>query len=598
MILGNSPADSRFGGTGPGGKLEPVNPKSKPLEPEVDLSPFQQRWQLMRLEAMSKWYQRWRDLSRYINPKRGFFEGFVPNYNAQYDYKLIIDDNPAHYARVLAAGMQSGLTSPAMPWFRSGVGNPDVEAREDVKLWLAGVDKVMLDIFARSNFYDATHQTYEELGLFGTGSFGIFEDFDTVIRCRSYTIGEYYLGTDYAGRVNAFARQYWMTVDQLVEEYGFNNCSTKTQALYNANTRDTYVLVYTLCEPNTSRIESYEDFKGMKYRSVTWESVAPFERALRVRGYNEFPYVGPRWDVTTTADVYGTGPGWFALGNIKMLYRMQKDSLLAINKVADPPIIVDASVEGVVNMLPGGVTRSSSTVPNSGVRPAYEVRPDIGALESKIQATDRKIAARFYADLFMMMINSQDTEKTAREIVERHEEKLFMLGPVIGRVKSDMLDPAYHRVFNIAVRAGLIPPAPQIIQGMQLVPQYISILAQAQKMAGTAAIEQESAFVGTLAGAYPEVKDVMDPDEAVREHAAMIGVPPKMIRSQDQVAQIRAARAKQMQDAQAKQDAMAAVQGAAALGKAQVGGGTALGHILGVGGEQPGVGVPQPGGTA
>lgn len=601
MNVANTPPDSRFGGAGPGGMLLPINKFGKPKAPEMDVQPFQQRWQMMRLEAMSKWYQRWRDISRYINPKRGFFEGFVPNYNAQYDYRLIIDDTPAHYARVLAAGMQSGLTSPAMPWLRLGFGRPDIEARADVANWLEYTTKVVLDIFAGSNFYDCTHQSYEELGMFGTASFGMFEDYKSVIRCRSHTIGEYYLSTDSQGRVNGFARQYWMTCDQMVEEYGWENLSDKAKAIYNSSNRDQYILLHTLCEANTSRVPGLADFRGMPFRTVTWEAVSPFDRALRVEGYHEFPYMCPRWDMTTTADIYGVGPGSFALGNIKMLYRMQKDSLLAIAKMADPPVQADASVEGAVNMIPGGVTRTTSTVPNGGVRSSYEVKPDIGALEAKINSTDKKIATRFYADLFLMMIDAdargEGGEKTAREIVERHEEKLFMLGPVIGRIKSDLLDPAVERCLAIAIRQRLIPPPPKIIQGLNLKPQYISMLAQAQKMAGTAAIEQEASFVGTLAGAFPEAKDLFNPDEAIRAHSDMVGAPPKMIRSPEEVAQIREARMKAMQAQQDQANALAAVQGAANLSKAQVGGGNALEHILGVGREpittNPGPGALQ-----
>lgn len=582
MILGNSGSDSRFGGTGPAGRLQPVNTDTHPEQPEIDLAPYQQRWSLLRLEAMSKWYARWRDISRYINPKRGFFEGFVPNYNAQYDYKLVIDDNPAYYAGVYASGMQSGLTNQSERWFRLGLGFPDLEEQDDVKFWLEDTEKVIRDIAERSNVYESFHQTYEELGLFGTGSFGVFEDQDTVIRSRSYTIGEYYLGTDFAGRVNAFARQYWMTVDQLVGEYGWKNVSDKTQALYNAGNRDQYVLVYTLCEQNTSRVPNYADYKGMAFRSVTWEAQGVARKALRVAGYMEFPFMCPRGRRTTTADVYGTGPGFDALGNIKMLYRMQKDSLLAINKVADPPVQVDASVEGTVNMLPGGITRSSSTVPNAGVRPVYQVAPDIKGIEDKILKTDQKIAARFFVDLFMMAINSPDKEQTAREIVEKHEEKLFMLGPVIGSVKNDMLDPFIDRTFSIAMRAGLIAPPPRSIQGRQLKVEYISMLALAQKMAGVAAIEQEASFVGTIGAVFPEAKDNFDPDEAIREHAKSIGVPSKIIRSQEAVQQMRKARAQEMAEAKEKQDAMAAVQAAGVLAKSRVGKGNALEQLTGV----------------
>lgn len=581
--------------------IEPAVKDNKPKQPDIDLAPFQQRWQLMRLEAMSKWYQRWRDLSRYINPKRGFFEGFVPNYNAQYDYRLIIDDNPAYYAQVLAAGMSSGLTSPSVRWFRLGFGDPRLNQRDDVRRWCTLVEDIIYAILEKSNAYDVFQQTYEELGLFGTGSFGIFEDFETVAHFKSFTIGEYYLACDSKGRVSGFARQFWMTVDQLVEEYGWENVSDQVQTIYRAGNRDQYILCYTLCERNTTRVSGYADFRGMQYRSITWEAqkASLGNRALRVAGYNEMPYCGPRWSTTTTADVYGVGPGQMALGNIKMLYRMQKDSLLAINKVADPPVQVDGTVEGAPDLLPGGITRSSSTQRDAGVRSAYEVNPDINAIEGKIEKTDKKIASRFYADLFMMLINSDPgTERTAREIVERHEEKLLMLGPVLGRVKSDMIDPAITRIFAMAHRANLIPPAPQAIQGRDMKIEIVSILAQAQKMAQTAAIEQTLGFLGSVVGTFPEAKDNIDIDAAIRKYADMLGVPADIIRSAISMADIRKARANAAQQIQGQQAQMAAVQAAATLAKIPVGGGNALTHLLGIGGEQPGVGEPTPGGTA
>jgi hypothetical protein len=596
MLLTNVTPDFRFGGVP--GPLEPIKKYTHRKQPEINLSQYQLRWQLMRVEAMSKWYQHWRDLSRYIDPKRGWFEGFVPNYNAQYDYRLVMDGDPAHYARIMAAGMSSGLTSPSKPWFRLGLENMEYAEVDGVKDWLQEVEKVLLAIFAKSNIYDAFQQTYQELGLFGTGSFGIYEDYESVIRCRSYTVGEYYLGTDFAGRVNSFARQYWMTVDQLVDEYGWENVSEVVQRAYAAGNRDTWILVYTLCEPNTSKVENYKDYQGKAFRSVTWEAQSVYKQALRVAGYDEFPFMCGRWDMTTTADIYGVGPGWFALGDIKMLYRMKKDLLLGINKLVDPPVLIDGGVEGTANMLPGGITRTSSAVPNAGARAAYQVQPDVADLNALIKDTKQQIASRWYADLFLMMIQSDKTEMTAREVVERHEEKLLMLGPVIGRVKSDLLDPTIDRTFAIALRSGLIPPPPPEIQGMPLKVEYISLLAQAQKMIGTAAIEQYAAFIGNLSGAFPEVKDNFDVDEAAQEYGDALGVPPKLIRSKDQVMQIRNARVKQMVQQQAQQASLQAVEAAKTLADTKVGGGSALEHLLGVGGEAPGNGAPVPGGTA
>jgi hypothetical protein len=133
---------------------------------------------------------------------------------------------------------------------------------------------------------------------------------------------------------------------------------------------------------------------------------------------------------------------------------------------------------------------------------------------------------------------------------------------------------------------------------MNLKIEIISLLAQAQKMAQTAAIEQAFAFVGSVAGVFPDAKDNIDYDEAVRKYSDMLGVDAAIVRGKDAVAKIRQARAAKQAQIEAQQNAMAAVQGAGNLAKIPVGGGNALSHMLGVGGEQSGQGQPTPGGTA
>jgi hypothetical protein len=497
-----------------------------------------------------------------------------------------MDGDPADYARTMATGLSSGLTSPARPWFKLRIQNPEIQESEAVRIWLDDCQKMLLSIFEKSNFYEACQQTYEELGLFGTGAFGIYEDAKSVIRCRSYTIGEYYLGTDYTGRVNSFARQYWMTVDQVVTEYGWNNCSDMVKNAYKSGMRDTYVLIYTLCEPNSSKVNGASDWKGKEFRSVTWEAQAVTTRALKLSGYNEFPIMAPRWEMTTTADIYGVGPGWYALGDIKSLYRMEKDSLLAINKMADPPLMVDASVEGTINTLPGGITRSSEKVPNTGVRPAYQVNPDISALEAKMQSKKAQISSRFYADLFKMMIESDRRDITAREVEEKHSEKLLLLGPVVTRMQSDLHGPAIERTFAIALRHQLVPPPPPEIEGQPIKVEYISLLAQAQRSIGAVSIEQEAQFVGGMAQVFPEAVDNYDVDEAIREHANMIGTPQRIIRSKEQVAGIRQARAQQQASMQMQAQAEMMAKSAKTLSDTQVGDRNALEHIVGA---EPGV---------
>ena len=58
------------------------------------------------------------------------------------------------------------------------------------------------------------------------------------------------------------------------------------------------------------------------------------------------------------------------------------------------------------------------------------MRLDLGALAADIADVQGRIKEAFYANLFLMMAESDRREITAREIDEQREQKMLMLGPV------------------------------------------------------------------------------------------------------------------------------------------------------------------------
>ena len=155
---------------------------------------------------------------------------------------------------------------------------------------------------------------------------------------------------------------------------------------------------------------------------------------------------------------------------------------------------------------------------------------------------------------------------TAREVMERSQEKLQQLGPVVERLEFEFLSVILERVYNILERANMFPPFPDEMMadmaGEEVRIEYISPLAQAQKMSGLTAIEQLFAFAGTIAQMYPEVGDKIDALEAIDKYAQALGSPAAILRSDDEVAKMQEARRQAQAQAQAQQ---AMIEGAPAL---------------------------------
>ena len=110
-----------------------------------------------------------------------------------------------------------------------------------------------------------------------------------------------------------------------------------------------------------------------------------------------------------------------------------------------------------------------------------------------------------------------------------------------------MLDPLIDIAFEIHVRQNLIPPPPEALQGEELKVEYISIMAQAQKLVGIGGVERFTGFVGQMAAVNPEVLDKIDVDQIVDVYGDMTSVPPSIIRTDEMVAEIRAGRQQQQQ---------------------------------------------------
>lgn len=552
---------------------------------------IERRWLEIKNEYVSRWQAGHKDIQRFLQPNRGFFEGQIPNYGKTLDQKTQLDGLPQRAVGVLASGMQKGMSDPSRPWIKIVLEDHLVKLSEAAIDWLDLATKKILQIFSKSNVYGVLYSQYEEIASFGTACAFVLEDFDTVVRCEDFTIGEYYLGIDSKGKPDTFGRFYWMQIGDLVQEFGLENVTPAVQARYKNGYVGEWIRVCHLVEPNSTRMADRSDFPNMPWRSVQWEYGSPTEMALRIGGYNEFPVVAPRWQQRTTTSIYGFGPGHKSLGDVKMLMKLQRDYLLALDKVIDPPVQQDASVQGESNTLPGGVTRMSASNQNAGVRPAYQIQPDLKSVSEKIAITQEAIRDTFFYNLFLML-DQTDGRMTATEVAERMQEKNVQLGNVLEHLHNELHIPLVSRTFNIALRTGAIPPPPPELQGQLLKIEFISLLDQAQKMIGTSAVQQVIAFVGQLTAVDPGAVDNVDFDETIRIYAEMMGIPPGIIRSADVMNAVRQQKAKQ----QAQQQALAALGPAAKtakdLSQAKMGQNSALDALVG----NPSGGTPVPAG--
>ncbi|MDR3561246.1 MAG: portal protein [Negativicutes bacterium] len=548
---------------------------------EFDRSKTERRWNDMRNEGQL-WVPYWRDLKRWMNPMKGRFEGDLPQNVRKINHQLILNNCVLMALRIAAAGLHSGLTSPSRPWFRLMLGDPDLSEMGSIRTWLDLVEQRMFAVLAMSNMYKVFPAMYHEALQFGTACSIAEEDYDSVIFGRTLTCGQYYLAVDGKGRVDSMARRFDMTTLAIVNTFGLENCSPTIQKQYKDNNTGAWHYVYHMIEPNDDRIENRRDFKNKPFRSVYWDATDGCDKVMMLGGYDDFPVLAPRWETSTTSDAYGTSPGWECMGDQKTLQKMERDGLIGLAKKIDPPTVSSGTAKAI-NTMPGGVNAANPTAPNDwGLKAAYQVDLDFGDLDNYIARTEKRIETAHYVDLFKMLINvDQGPQMTAREVVEKHEEKMMNLGPVLENLNQELHAPFIRRLYGVMFRGGLIPPPPPEMQSQTLKVQFISILAQAQQMVASTSIQQSLGFIGSMAQLFPEAKYTVDAVETAIEYMTSNGMPAKCIRSKDEIQQLIQQEQQQQQQAQQAQTAMAMAQGAKTLSDAKLDPNNALGAITG-----------------
>lgn len=540
---------------------------------------FWLRWRQIDNERRQGWFTLWQNITNNIAPNKGRYFRTDRNKGKIRNVELI-NNTPRFASRTLQNGMQSGLTSKSSPWFKLSPPVVSMLNNPAVSQWLYVVETRMQEVMSRSNFYKGLHSLYGELADFGTAVMLIVEDFEDVIRCHNFTCGQYGIANDDTMRATTCYREVEFTTIQLIERFGFDNCSSAVQSLYKANALEGWHQIIHAIEPVDERtqVKLPDHFT---FREVYFEKGSHADALLRVRGYEEQPHVAVRWDLTEP-DVYGWCPGMDCLGDCKMLQQKEKRSLQNLDKAVNPPMVAPTSMRNKKSsILPGSITYIDRVQGAQGFEPALKIDLALDKIDNSILKTEDKINKAYYSDLFLMMANTDRNQITAREIAERHAEKLQQLGPVLERVEDECLDPAIERIFNIMNRAGLIPEPPPELDGMPLKVEYISILAQAQKAVGLDAIEATAAFVGSLAAVYPDVTDKFNADQAVDEFATRSGMPPTVLVSDEVVAAKRQQRQQQEQMAQMSALAEQSAKSAKTLSEAEVGGNSVLDSLLG-----------------
>ena len=546
---------------------------------------------------------RWREVAAVTRPDSPRWLTDDHNKGHRKD-QAILDCTATLASQTGAAGMMAGITSPARPWFQLSIGDETLSEVYAVKHWLDEVSDRMRKVLIQSNFYKSAPAVYEDLFDYATAPMWIEEDPETVIWTQALPLGSYWVGADRKGRVNIFYREFPMTVRNLVRQFGrmdesgnidWSKFSGHVKEQYQTGHMETRIDICHMVSPNEnyrpdSALSKHKKFLSCYYELGRSSSMASYEheldnddRFLRESGYDYFPVLCPRWKVSGE-DVYGTScPGFTALGDNNQLQHGERRRMEALDQTIYPPLVGPTGMKRVKIGALGETTYSDDAAQEkNGWRAVYQIDPRFAELDAMQEQLRNRIKKVYFADLFLMMTESDRRQITAEEIRVRQQEKLLRVGPVLEQLNQDFLDPLIEITFAVMMKQGRIPEPPEelLMSEAQVTVQYVSIMAQAQKAIGLSSYHEFGQVLTNFGAIFPDVLDLVNMNKYVEKISTNLGLPAEVMNPPEVVAQIRAERAKAAQAQQAT-EAIAAGAGAAKdLAGASMEGDSALTRLL------------------
>lgn len=511
---------------------------------------------------LEQWKTDCQQVARYVDPARGRWDtenssqttAQTPSKRSRKD---IINSTATTCVRVAAAGFSSHMTSKSRPWFQVDASEPGLRDQYDVRVWSGEVTDQLRDTLAKSNFYKAIPMAYTEDVMFGIAAMLMPEHPDEIVTFHTLTYGTFAIGLNEFGEVDTLYRWFRKTARQIKQEYGEDVLPDNVKQALTNNKPDTYFTLHALIERNPDEKPGMGPLglqlpKFRPWREMIWMSAGSAKGigCLKVNGYYEQPFVAFRFSPVGD-DVYSTSPCIDALGDIKQLQYNEGQKLKLGDLMAEPPMGIP---EHLRNQPASLAPRSKTYLPASQVGqqagPLYQ--PSANAytvVTTEIRELEGRIRETLFYPLFLMLASLDDRERTATEIAERRDERATVLGPTVESITDEGLDPIILRVFRILERRQMLPPLPEALTNKPLKIEYTSILAQAMKASAVGGIERAFQFVAAQYNATqdPAVLDKWDADQAADEYATRLNIPPKIVRSDDAVQQIRAGRAQQAQ---------------------------------------------------
>lgn len=500
------------------------------------------------------WDNIWDEVATFVLPTRA---DFVTKraYGDKRD-EDIYDSTAITSNQTLASGLHGALTAPSGRWFHIRYRDEELNNDDAAMEWLEdSVDRIYKAL-EESNFNSEVNELYLDLCCFGTAAMLVETDKadnQDSLNFRTVHLSEIAVAENVDGKVDTIYRTLKFSARQAKQLFPKEDLGESIERALEDKPDKEFEFIHAVYPRDG--VVAMELAKGVdRPWASCWVQVKD-KKLIKEDGYYECPWMVPRWS-KLSGDVYGFSPAMMARADIRTLNAAKLFEMRAWEKTIDPPTL--AAYNGIIGDLrldPGGLTY---------VRDINGVRPMQNGTQwqvSQIKSSELVASIRraFFNDQLQL---HEGPNMTATEVRARMELMQQILGPVVGRLQSEFLNPLIQRVFMLMFRAGMFQQPPQSLLdgGNKLDVEYVSPLARAQKMEEVFAVERWIGQLAQMAQINPTVIDVVDFENIGRMMAKRLGVPAEAIKSMEQMQELKIQRQREQQAQEQQMAQMMALQ--------------------------------------
>jgi hypothetical protein len=503
----------------------------------------------------------WRDVRDYVAPRSEFspIERGGP-----LSPRNIADATAVMASGRLGAVLHGYLFSPFSPFFRARLADRDPRYAE--RKWLERVERAMHRrlIGARASFRTTMAHTMVNANAFGTAVIWTLEAKRRMPMTSTSAMMDTWIDADpETGLTDTVFRTFELKAWRAAERYG-----TAELIKLAGKDPDRNVKFLHTVQPN---MDGKRGARGpdKPHREQTFDLEHKIE--VETEGYDDFPAATLRF-FRQEGSPYGHAPGIQVLPWAKLLNGREDTNMRQEELAGEPPLLdMTGGMLDQADRRPGGMTAIDPTkaalwgrepriplYPQGDLRGNYERVRDLRAL----------IKEMFYID---WISPREHGTQTATEVNDRRDLRMRAMASTVAGMEHDFQQIA-DRYYQILERTGEIPEPPESLAGEELVFDFVSPLAEAQRQSEVETLMRGLELVAQASGFDPMAARAVDVVEVTREAWRKLGAGERHLRPDSQMAAERAAedeRAAIAQEAAIAKDGAAAIrdaaQGAASL---------------------------------